>query len=300
MHNRVTAEEFIAAINMLEARKNEEAQKLAGTVDVEETIRELGIDASPDELLAEVQAQRAKKLAELKARQEAMKPPPTPFQQSYPYVQPPPLAGPKPPSGIPLEASLPHSNPSQVFAPPTARIGSGGRRRQFLGPLISGIVVVIVATNMAGHLGTGIKHLFATAPPPPGQTIPLAQLPEGQVGYASTSEIKDLIASNDVPTATMKVHSNNITNTWPVIKTNGHFYLGGFVLDADKVLPGNTVDIYNDDNAGELHGVNEDTVTIPLDNVHMDNSWQGPTSSELTLTNVHPDEHLRDDLNKKD
>jgi hypothetical protein len=58
---RVTAEEFSAALSTLEQRKAAEAAHLADTVEIGPTCRELGIDAVPEDIFREVQAQRAGK-----------------------------------------------------------------------------------------------------------------------------------------------------------------------------------------------------------------------------------------------
>lgn len=56
---RVTAEEFARAVARHQARREEAAQKLEGTVSLGDAVRELNIDITPEELLAEVQAARA-------------------------------------------------------------------------------------------------------------------------------------------------------------------------------------------------------------------------------------------------
>ncbi len=56
---RVTAEEFARAVARHQARREEAAQKLEGTVSLGEAVQELNIDITPEELLAEVQAARA-------------------------------------------------------------------------------------------------------------------------------------------------------------------------------------------------------------------------------------------------
>lgn len=60
---RVTTEEFTQAVAALEARKEAERQRLAGTVPIAQTVQELGLDAQPDEIWAEVQTQRARQAA---------------------------------------------------------------------------------------------------------------------------------------------------------------------------------------------------------------------------------------------
>ena len=56
--NRVTPDELNRALAALEARKQAEAQHLAGTIPIEEAVTQLHLDATPDEIWAEVQSQR--------------------------------------------------------------------------------------------------------------------------------------------------------------------------------------------------------------------------------------------------
>ena len=55
---RVTAEEFARAVARCQARREEAAQHLEGTVTIGEAVRELGLEATPEEILEEVQASR--------------------------------------------------------------------------------------------------------------------------------------------------------------------------------------------------------------------------------------------------
>src|SRR4051812_40387310 len=65
---RVRPEELAAALSRLEERRQREAAQQAGTVPLGEMLQELGVDRSPEEVLAEIEAQRA---AELLAQQAA-------------------------------------------------------------------------------------------------------------------------------------------------------------------------------------------------------------------------------------
>jgi len=56
---RVRREEFARAVSALEARRQEEAQYLEGTVAVEDTLRELQVDVSAEEVMQQIEAQRA-------------------------------------------------------------------------------------------------------------------------------------------------------------------------------------------------------------------------------------------------
>ncbi len=56
---RATPEELAAAITRLDARKDADQRQAEGTVAIGEVVQQLGLDATPEELLAEVQAGRA-------------------------------------------------------------------------------------------------------------------------------------------------------------------------------------------------------------------------------------------------
>ncbi len=64
---RVTSEELAQAINALEASKDEAARRLAGTVPIGQVVAELKLEATPEEVWAQVQKQRAQ-AAEEEAR----------------------------------------------------------------------------------------------------------------------------------------------------------------------------------------------------------------------------------------
>ena len=68
---RVTADELAAAINALEASKDEEARHLAGTVPIGQVIEEMKLEATPEEIWAQVQKQRAQAAREEAKREEA-------------------------------------------------------------------------------------------------------------------------------------------------------------------------------------------------------------------------------------
>ena len=65
---RVKREEFARAISALEARRQAEAQFLEGTVAVADTLRELQVDASAEEVMQQIEAQRAGYAVEEKPR----------------------------------------------------------------------------------------------------------------------------------------------------------------------------------------------------------------------------------------
>jgi len=55
---RVTPEELAAAISRIEARKDAEQRQVDGTIPIGEAVQQLGLEATPEEVLAEVRAGR--------------------------------------------------------------------------------------------------------------------------------------------------------------------------------------------------------------------------------------------------
>ncbi len=84
---RVTSEELAQAINDLESSKDAAARHLAGTVPIGEVVQELKLEATPEEIWAQVQRQRARKAAEDAAVQPAFAPTAT-VQPAAPQVLP--------------------------------------------------------------------------------------------------------------------------------------------------------------------------------------------------------------------
>lgn len=68
---RVTSEELTQAINALQASKDEAARHLAGTVPIGEVVKELNLEATPEEVWTQVQKQRTQQAAEAAAAEAA-------------------------------------------------------------------------------------------------------------------------------------------------------------------------------------------------------------------------------------
>jgi hypothetical protein len=58
---RVSAQELSHVVNIIQARKEAEAKQRANTVALGEAVEQLGLEMTPDELLAEIQADRARR-----------------------------------------------------------------------------------------------------------------------------------------------------------------------------------------------------------------------------------------------
>ena len=78
---RVTSEELAQAINALEASKDEAARHLAGTVPIGEVVQELKLEATPEDIWAQVQKQRTQAAEEEAGRVRAAAMPVVPAAQ---------------------------------------------------------------------------------------------------------------------------------------------------------------------------------------------------------------------------
>lgn len=59
---RVTPEELVRAMAAIEARREQEARERDGTIAIGDAVQELGLNATPEEILAAVQAQRVRQV----------------------------------------------------------------------------------------------------------------------------------------------------------------------------------------------------------------------------------------------
>lgn len=256
---RVTPDELAEALAAIEARRQAEAAHLAGTIPIEQAVSELHLDSTSDEIWAEVQGQRAKAAA---ARQR-----PAPIFQAIPK----------------------HVVPQQVIAPPQTRRRRGWRR--LLAPVL--VVGVLMGTGVIPHNFTphGFspslltdKH-FPTAAP---ILRPLTQEPDGKEVYADDAALVQI--SEGKPVSQITISENATGNRWPLVKMGNHVFLRGYIASTDSLfsLRGKPLNVYNDNNSGELDGGSVSEVTLPIDKVPLEKSGGNEGYSEVTILNFQP------------
>ncbi len=296
---RVSAEEFSAAIQALEQRKAEEARRYANTVDVGKTIQELNIDATPEDVMREVQAQRAARSG-------------------------PRLAG-VPPHSQMTDAQA--ANREQLrsasvmlkdyydknLAPSRVQVGvpevrSSWRDRRFRrGPrskwgVAIGVTafIVFLATNI-GHNGfhsiafDGDDGDSASHASP----IKLSQLTDDSEGYTDTAGLLKIIADGGLVNATdqnIVLAGEKTNSSWTISKHDGKLYLKGYTQPKKTSdLSLNPFDVYSQGNGGDLHGEDDDDITIPLTGTQVSSSFAGDGWSELQVQHIQPDSHTNVD-----
>lgn len=255
---RVTPAELSEALAAIESRKQAEASRLAGTIPIAQAVSELNLDSSPEEIWAEVQTSRAKTQAE-QAQAAAAEAARQDRERQQRAAQ---------------AASVPQ------FVAPRPRSRPRRGIRIFL-PLL-GIWTVF-------HFGI-IPNIFSHHKAVlPGQTAPLSQISDGTEAYASSAALMQL--SEGKPLTSILVDKNQGDNTWPLLKRGGHVYLRGYILQTPslKTVAGDPLNVYNDDNSGELSHKGTSAITLRVDGVPLQKSNGNDDFSEVTVPQFQPD-----------
>ena len=290
---RVGADELARAIAAIEGRRQEQAKGLAGTLSIGEAVRELDLDATPDEVWAEVRAQRAQVQT------------PTPAASVPPAPAPPPL--PQSLGNALRDAALaaaPGLKQAAQAAAPSLKQGMDAARQHLAAQNAAksptrrenakqAVTAFAVVCAMVGVMaGTGVlSHLPFSHPAPVRM---LATVPDNHPVSADTATVQRLEAGA-LPTS-VSVQDGSVRDTWTLVKHNGVVYMRGYTLPlSDKELGVGDVKVYNDDNAGVLHGVEDAEVTLRLDSLKIDDTNSGQGWHEIDVSSVHPDTYTRED-----
>jgi len=246
---RVTPEELSQALAAIEARRQAEASRLAGTIPIGQAVSELHLDSTSDEIWAEVQAQRDKVEA---ARREQRR-----QDKAVKKAQ---------------------AAQQQVIAP---RIRRPRRWVRFMVPLV--FLGVLFHNGVIPHFGG--HHAPIAAP----ILRSLAQVPDGKEVYADDAALVQV--SEGKPAAQITVSENATGNRWTMVKIGGHLYLRGYIVRTDSLQPlrDKALNVYNDDNSGELEGERTSNITLRVDGVPLQKSGGDDGFSEVTVPNFQPD-----------
>lgn len=257
---RVTPDELTHALAAIEARR----QADAGTIPLDQAVSELHLDSTSDEIWAEVQAQRASTSAARPA-------------QTAPEQEAPLQAVATPPAVI-------VRGWGSYIAP--AVIVRGWR--DYIAPAV--IVWTLFSAGIIPQFWNNhtpvIKHQISSAAP---ILRPLSAVPDGTEVYADDAALIQI--SEGKPAAQVTVSQNPSGSRWNLIKTGGHVYLRGYIESADsfKPLQGKPLNVYNDDNSGELEGHSTSEITLRVDNTSLQKSGGDDGYSEVTVPNFQPD-----------
>lgn len=246
---RVTPEELSRALTAIEARKQAEASRLAGTIPIDQAVSELHLDSTSEEIWAEVQAQRDKAEA---ARREQRR----------------------------QDKAAKKAQAAQQQAV-TPRIRRPRRWVRVLVPLV--FLGVLFHNRGLPHFGDHSTHIAAPV------LRPLAQIPDGKEVYADDEALVQV--SEGKPPTQITVSENATGNRWAMVKVGAHVYLRGYIANTDSLQPlaGKALNVYNDDNAGELESRPTSAVTLRVDSIPLQKSGGDEEFSEVTIPNFRPD-----------
>jgi hypothetical protein len=260
IEHRVTTEEFTQAVAALESRKEEERQRLAGTVPIAQTVQELGIDAAPDEIWTEVQAQRA--------RQAAAQTAPPPHEETGQQI------------------------PNRNYFPYQSVYRDVPRRHQ------RWFTILIMAFFFTRIFSLNVHHPHGVVSPITTTTASiktLAEIPNGHTVYCDNATLQNLDFEIDHvgPPSQALVHEQRGKNDWALIKYDGHVYLRGYTIAlSDQAMQAQPVKIYNSSPAQGL------PITVRLDRLEWQGNMSGGDMngnwSEITVSHPQLDSHAHE------
>ena len=256
---RVTPEELSQALAAIETRKQAEASRLAGTIPIDQAVSELRLDSTSEEILAEVQAQRAKAAA-VQREQE---------QQEQATQQ----------ARAARQAARKEQKVQQQAVAPRSRDRRGWTILMM--PLL--FVWLLTQTHVIPHFWNHSTHTAAPI------LRPLAQVPDGKEVYADDAALVQI--SEGKPLKQITVSENATGNRWTMVKIGPHVYLRGYIARTDSLQPlqGKALNIYNDDDSGELAGETTSNITLRVDNVPLQKSGGNDGYAGITIPNFQPD-----------
>ncbi len=246
---RVTPQELSAALAAIESRKQAEASLLAGTIPIEDAVSDLHLDSTPEEIWAEVNAQRQKQAQEKLAREQAR------------------LAVPTAPKQFIAPARVKNRKWMGIFAP-------------FL--LIWVLMQAGVIPNFWHHRHGAAVHTTQfqnLSQVPDGQefycaTPELVPISKGK----PLSQISDFLTEDPGNTWSLVKMGGHVYM---------HGFIAR--ADALESLQGKAIKVYNDDNSGELQGEATSNITLRVDKVPLQKSGGDDGFSEVTVPNFQPD-----------
>ncbi len=294
---RVTPEELAHAIASLEARKLDEVRLQENTIPIGQAVRELNLDATPEEVLAEVRAQR---------QAQAATPSPTQASPSAAHTPPAPPPIPVPPLHRTVTdalrqaavAAAPGLRDAARAASPALKQGMDAVSRHVKQPKTKmqvrrkrpwaafGIFFAIIGiVNSSGHH----RHTHVGGGP---SYVSLSTVPDGHEVYANTDTVLSIARGANPQTIAVQ-DGTGMDNGWRLIRHDKHWYVRGYVLD-DAELGANAIKVYNDNDAGILHDKRDKDVTLRLDTSPITDTHAGDDWSEIDVSQVHPDAYTHE------
>ena len=310
-NTRVTAEEFAAAIDAVERRKAAERERLASTVPIGQTIDELRIDATPDEILREVEAQRIAKRGQAPPKaappdsKEARERAATEADEKWRAAR---IEAKKGIAAATVLASALAQDAAEAYQKHRASRGAApifgsrpSKRRRVLLKLLG----VGLAFAVLSSMGVFDGHWNISLPPPPTAVIyqgppvtnvPLSQITNGQTLYCDSVGVEKILQSGgeiDSKDSSVILTSDSQTGNWSIQNHAGELYLHAYTkLVGINELGVGQIDLYTGDSP-VTDNDSYSEVVVPLrgaEFVGMDNTedW-----SKMTVKNISVDQYTQ-------
>lgn len=231
---RVSAQELSHVVSTIQARKDAEAHQRANTVALGEAVEQLGLDMTPDELLAEIRADRAR-------RSGGARPKRPNNAQSHTFAT------------FAVCAGLAGMMACSIHAHRLNRAAWESRRNPYYLPN-----AVVVESPAPASQDTTVDHrsynpmpLVLDAPdaaptPTPGQFRPFAQFGENEDADCDFDSLRELANGKSEAEVLVQPNGTREDKLWTIEKRGGEVMVYAFA-DADetaKAMNGHTTHVY--------------------------------------------------------
>jgi hypothetical protein len=257
---RVTPDEFSAAVAEIQKRKAEEERILADTVQVDEVVRDLNLDVSPEEILKEVEAQR-------KARAAAAMP-----------------KTPRPPRSF---APLVEEVQTQVA---TRGFFRSKKQRDAVVGWISTVALIVVVGNVLGNnvsndFFSQINALIGSD----AVSAPLTSYNFAKPAAIDNDQLNSLINGAD-PSKVTIMKNGDLDSNWTIEKLGSKYYIWAWV-DGNQ-LSSSVITLYNDEDDVPEH--NDEKLTVPTSSLSGSFVSGAGENSSIAVKNLKLDEQAHD------
>jgi hypothetical protein len=312
---RVSPEELIAALNAIEKRKSTESESSSNTLEIGEAIKELGIRATPDEILREVNAQRYQNSPEGKAARAETERKAAQARADAEAKQKWDVAAVEAKKGAASAAILVSSliqDATEVYQKNKARRQQramsrcGSRKMGIFWKLVivAGILALLDGYGMFGYhpkvvtIATVLPAIQAPAirAPVAGSNVTLSEMANGETLYCDAAGIDKILASG----GTVAQEDSSVVLTracedddFGVEMVDGKLYLQGYAPHTGiNALGTGVVDVYCEPSVIQQSGVVPSAITIPLSGARdIGQPASGTDRSEIKLKDITVDKN---------
>ena len=236
---RVSAQELAHVVSAIQARKDAEARQRANTVALGEAVEQLGLDMTPDELLAEIQADRARRSGGTRPKRQ-------PTAQRHTFAT------------FAVCAGLAGMMACNIHAHRLDRAAWENRHNPYYLPNVA-----IAESSVAEERMSAPETVIETTPDAPlvaPHFRPFAQCGQGELADCDFQSLRDLANGKSESEVLVQPNGTNDHKLWTLHKLGNSVFVYVYTNDDEraKAMSGQPVHVY----ASPQDGM--ETLLVPL------------------------------------